>query len=372
MDGALQRAYGAVASQRLPYDPNYDPSQAMMAATAGMMAGMPMPGGGGGGADPKRMVDQGFLAFLRGEGLAESTITLLLQQGFDSTGMLGMMEEHDVRSVTPNLGQARVLSRAVMNCKASGGQMAPRPRSNSFSHRDVYLQNQGLTMDSGLMQQQQLQQQQLQQQQQPHAMQAISPRMGEFLGRRPNSAPSQHLLETTTYGSQRPLTNAAYPMSPGPYGNAVSLARPLYNVHTGLSMSAMGQQAPTVPGAPCAPKTFSGSYSPMELMKRAPNMAPLSPNMAAPSPMHSPQLLRKGMTGAPDPTSAPMATGPTMQGQTFNKMMGRRTGPPVIVSTMITTPETRCCPLTMTDGHGNKPPAVSSLSSSTRHSGLVP
>ncbi|CAL8263455.1 unnamed protein product [Arctogadus glacialis] len=27
---------------------------------------------------------------------------------------------------------------------------------------------------------------------------------------------------------------------------------------------------------------------------------------------------------------------------------------------------TGCCPLTMTDGHGNKTPAVSSLSSSTR------
>lgn len=231
---------------------NYDPSSAMIAATAGMTNSLPPHHPSA--ADPKRMVDPAFLTFLRAEGLAESTITLLLQHGFDSTATLGMMEDHDVRSVAPNLAQARVLSRVVLGCKASGP--ATRTRSNSFSHRnDLYMQPQGLTMDPSLMQQP------------PTTIQTVSPRMGEFLGRRPSSAPSQHLLETTTYPGARPMAIGAFPVSPGGYSSVMTQGRPLsmYNAHTGLAMSALGQQPPPAPVTPgAAPKTFSGSYSPIE------------------------------------------------------------------------------------------------------------
>uniref|UniRef100_A0A7N6B1U5 C-terminal-binding protein 2 n=1 Tax=Anabas testudineus TaxID=64144 RepID=A0A7N6B1U5_ANATE len=336
MDGVLPRAYGAVASQRLPYDPNYDPNSAMVAATAGMTSSLPTHHPSA--ADPKKMVDPAFLAFLRAEGLAESTITLLLQHGFDSADTLGMMEDHDVRSVAPNLAQARVLSRVVLGCKTGG--TALRTRSNSFSHRsDLYMQPQGLTMDPSLMQQP------------PTTLQTVSPRMGEFLGRRPSSAPSQHLLETTTYPGARPLATGAFPDSTGGYSSAVTQGRPIsmYNAHTGLAMSALGQQPPPAPGTPgTAPKTFSGSYSPMELMKRPPNLPPASP-VAALSPLHSPQLLRKGINAAPESAIVPVTSSSNLQVQNLNntKLVGRRTGPPVIVSTMTTTPDTSIRPQIM-------------------------
>ncbi|XP_057682282.1 C-terminal binding protein 2, like isoform X2 [Corythoichthys intestinalis] len=336
MDGALPRSYGAVVSQRLPYDPTYDPSAAMMAATAGMSAVLPPHHPGA--ADPKKMADPAFLAFLRAEGLGESTITLLLQQGFDSFSMLGMMEDHDIRSVAPNLAQARVLSRIVLGYKTGG--TAQRNRSNSFSHRnDYYAQPQGLTMDPGLMQQP------------SSAIQTVSPRLGEFLGRRPSSAPSQHLLETATYPAPRPLAPGALPISPVGYSNAVTQGRPfsMYNAHTGLAMSALGQQPPPAPGTPgAAPKTFSGSYSPIELMKRAPNLPPASP-VAAPSPLHSPQLLRKGINAAAENNIVAAASSTALQTQNLNntKLVGRRTGPPVIVSTMTTTPDTSIRPQIM-------------------------
>lgn len=329
MDGALPRAYGMMGSHRLPYDPNYDPSSAMMAATAGLTSNLPSHHPSA--ADAKKMVDPAFLNFLRAEGLAESTITLLLQHGFDSFATLGMMEDHDVRSVAPNLAQARVLSRVILGCKTNGP--AARARSNSFSHRnDFYMQPQGLTMDPSLMQQP------------PSAIQPASPRMGEFLGRRPSSAPSQHLLETTTYPGARPLAAGAFPVSPGGYNSALTQGRPLslYNAHSGLAMSAHGQQPPPAPGTPgTAPKTFSGSYSPMELMKRAPNLPPASP-VGAPSPLQSPQLLRKGMNAAPETSVVPATSSSMLQGQNLNntKLVGRRTGPPVIVSTMTTTADT--------------------------------
>lgn len=325
MDSSPTRAYGMMGSQRLPYDPAYDPSSAMMAATAGLTSNLPSHHPSA--ADPKKMVDPTFLNFLRAEGLAESTITLLLQHGFDSLATLVMMEDHDVRSVAPNLAQARVLSRVILGCKTNGP--ATRARSNSFSHRnDFYMQPQGLTMDPGLMQQP------------PSAIQPVSPRMGEFLGRRPSSAPSQNLLETTTYPGTRPL---AFPVSPGGYNSALTQGRPmsLYNAHTGLAMSAHGQQPPPAPGTPgTAPKTFSGSYFPMELMKRVPNLPPASP-VGAPSPLQSPQLLRKGMNAAPE-SSVPVTSSSMLQGQNLNntKLVGRRTGPPVIVSTMTATADT--------------------------------
>ncbi|XP_064880110.1 uncharacterized protein LOC115118984 [Oncorhynchus nerka] len=208
MDGSLQR-YGSVASQRLPYDPGYDPGSAMVQQHPSAAMNM----------DPKRMVDPGFLAFLRAEGLADSTISLLLQQGFDSTSMLGVMEDHDVRSIATNLGQARALSSVVLHCKQQPGESALaaqqriRGRANSFGHtNNLYMQGmqnmtQGMSsmaMDPHTMHQQP-----------PTSVQTFSPRMGEFLGRRPNSAPSQHLLETTTYGAPR----GTFPVSSGGYAS---------------------------------------------------------------------------------------------------------------------------------------------------------
>ncbi|XP_073670190.1 uncharacterized protein [Paramisgurnus dabryanus] len=294
MDGNLSRgtaAYGSVANQRMPYDPAYDPS----AGGTGPAAVS---------ADPKRSADPGFLALLRSEGLSESTINLLLQQGFDSAAMLAMMEDHDIRSVAPNLGQVRALSRVVLSCKTGAtGAGVLRGRSNSFSHRnDLYVQPQALGADAHFMQQ------------------PPGERAGEFLGRRPSSAPSQHLLETTTYPAVRPL--AGLHVSPGVYATGLPQTRPLsmYNAHSGLG----------VPTQPCQPKTFSGTYAPMELMKRPPNLPPLSPSQ---SPHHSPQLLRKG--GAPL-DAAVLQVSSALQAQTINpnNKLTRRTGPPVIVSTM--------------------------------------
>ncbi|XDV43925.1 hypothetical protein PO909_012311 [Leuciscus waleckii] len=318
MDGNIPRgtqAYGSVASQRMPYDPSYDPGSSMLPAAPTPLSTGNHPSG----SDPKRNVDPGFLSLLRTEGLSESTITLLLQHGFDSTSMLTMMEDHDIRSVAPNLGQARVLSRLVINCKSGAtGTTSIRGRSNSFSHRsDLYMQPQALNMDSHLIQQP------------PNAMQSVSPRMGEFLGRRPSSAPSQHLLETSTYQTGR--TMGGLPINPGGFATPHPQSRPLsmYNAHTGLAMSALSaqQQNPNAPGM--APKTFSSSYSPMELMKRPPNL-PLSPAL---SPHHSPQLMRKGVAPVEN-NILPASSSHQHQSVNPNNKLARRTGPPVIVSTM--------------------------------------
>ncbi|KAK7918799.1 hypothetical protein WMY93_010083 [Mugilogobius chulae] len=318
MDGSIARPYGAVASQRLPYDPNYDPTSAIVAATAtGLTSGLPAHHPSA--ADPKRMVDPAFLAFLRSEARVR----------FFGDARDDGRSRYPIRG--SNLAQARVLSRIVLSCKTGGVASGLRGRSNSFSHAN-YMQPQGLSMDPGLMQQPP---------QPPPAIQAsVSPRMGEFLGRRPSSAPSQHLLETT-YPGARPLAAGAYPVSPD-YNQARSFS--MYNAHTGLAMSALGAQAnqvaPVTPGT--APKTFSGSYSPMELMKRPTNLPPASPILAA-SPMHSPQLLRKGINPVQDGTLVPAASANALQMQNLNnpRMVGRRTGPPVIVSTMATTPDTK-------------------------------
>ncbi|XP_031163426.1 C-terminal-binding protein 2a isoform X1 [Sander lucioperca] len=317
--------------------------------------------------DPRKTVDPEFLALLRNEGLSESTISSLIQQGFDSTSMLAVMEENDVRTVAPNLGQARVLSRLV-HCKRhveappapSQPQTPMRGRSNSFSHRsDIYHQQQhhhpvhppqSLTVDPQMMHPQT-----------PATMQTISPRMGEVMGRRPNSAPSQQLLETSGgYPGQPPRT-------PGPYAGALLpvQSRPMSAYSSGGTMSGMpmhGMQImpqqmtgsmPAIPGSmhsmpgmpqqmPISmpalqqppqqvPKAYSTNYTvPMELMKRDRNVMPLSP-MHSPHP--SPQMMRKGGGPAPDNALVPMGG----QGQgalAANQKLSRRTGPPVIVSTM--------------------------------------
>uniref|UniRef100_H3C4K1 C-terminal-binding protein 2 n=1 Tax=Tetraodon nigroviridis TaxID=99883 RepID=H3C4K1_TETNG len=313
--------------------------------------------------DPKKIVDPEFLALLRNEGLSESTITSVIQHGFDSTSMLAVMEENDVRAVAPNLGQARVLSRLLQNYKrpieaphaSSQPQTPMRGRSNSFSHRSDFSHHHHpphtphtLNVDPGLM-----------------PPQTPSPRMGEVMGRRPSSAPSQQLLEVSGgYPGQAPRT-------PGPYGGAILPAhsRPLSAYSSGMTMPGMSMQGmqilpqqmtgsmpaiagsihsmqgmpqqmpvsmPALPQPPQqVPKAYSTNYTvPMELMKRDRNLLPLSP-MHSPHP--SPQLMRKGSGSASDSALIPIV--PAAQGQgpgslVANPKLSRRTGPPVIVSTM--------------------------------------
>lgn len=323
VDGSMHRGisvYGTIPAQRMAYDPAYDANPTMGAATPAQLTGG-IPSHHPSSVvtlDPKRTVDPTFLSFLRTEGISESSISLLLQQGFDSTTMLSMMEEHDIRSMAPNLGQARVLSRVVHNCK-TGGVPTMRGRSNSFSHRnDLYTQPQNMPMDSNLLQQP------------SNTLQTVSPRIGEFINRRPSSAPSQHLLETTSYPGMRSL--GGLPSNPAAYSTSLTQPRPLtmYNPHTGLPMSSQPQQPGIMGTSGLVPRAFSSTYTPIELMKRAPSL----PHMPqTPGPNYSPQLLRKGATAV---ESATMPTGTTGQSQTLNpnNKMARRTGPPVIVSTM--------------------------------------
>nr|XP_046258227.1 ataxin-2 homolog [Scatophagus argus] len=321
--------------------------------------------------DPKKTVDPEFLALLRNEGLSESTISSVIQQGFDSTSMLAVMEENDVRTVAPNLGQARVLSRLVQNCKRpveappapSQPQTPMRGRSNSFSHRSDISHHhqhhhhpphppQALIMDPQLMPPQT-----------PGAMHTIAPRVGEVMGRRPSSAPSQQLLEASGNYPGQP------PRSPGPYAGAIMpvQSRPMSAYSSGMTMPGMPMQGmqilpqqmtgsmpaiagsihsmqgmpqqmpvsmPALPQPPQqVPKAYSTNYTvPMELMKRDRNLLPLSP-MHSPHP--SPQLIRKGGGPTPDNTLVPMGAPGQGQGALVaNQKLSRRTGPPVIVSTM--------------------------------------
>ncbi|XP_077437452.1 C-terminal-binding protein 2a isoform X2 [Vanacampus margaritifer] len=333
--------------------------------------------------DPKKIVDPEFLALLRNEGISESTISSLIQQGFDSTSMLAVMEDNDVRTVAPNLGQARVLSRVVHNCKRpaeappapSQLQTPMRGRSNSFSHRsDVYQQQQlhhqplhppqALSVDPHLIHPQT-----------PGTMQTISPRMGEVVGRRPSSAPSQQLLEASGGYPGQP------PRSPGPYVGAMMpvQSRPMSAYSSGMTMQGLPMQGMQImsqqmtgsmpaiagsihpmPGMPQqmpvsmpalpqpqqqVPKAYSTNYTvPMELMKRDRSLLPLSP-MHSPHP--SPQLIRKGGGASADNSLVPV--GGSIQGQgamVANQKLSRRTGPPVIVSTMAS-PDTSIRPQIM-------------------------
>ncbi|XP_028324583.1 YLP motif-containing protein 1-like isoform X2 [Gouania willdenowi] len=330
--------------------------------------------------DPKKTVDPEFLSLLRNEGLSESTISSLIQQGFDSSSMLAVMEENDVRTVAPNLGQARVLSRLMHNCKRpveaiptpSQPQTPIRGRSNSFSHRlDVYHQQPHLPQTPNVFPGDP----QLMPPQPSGIMQTISPRMGEVMGRRPSSAPSQQLLETSGGFPGHP------PRSPGPYAGAIMpvQTRPMSAYSAGVTIPGMPMQGmqimpqqmtgsmPAIPGSihsmqgmpqhmPVSmpalqqppqqvPKAYSTNYTvPMELMKRDRSIIPLSP-MHSPHP--SPQLIRKG--GGPVSDNALVPVGVPAQGQGalgLNQKLSRRTGPPVIVSTMAS-PDTSIRPQIM-------------------------
>ncbi|XP_062435879.1 C-terminal-binding protein 2 isoform X1 [Rhea pennata] len=265
--------------------------------------------------DGKKTFDPEFLALLRAEGVSESTFSALLQQGFDSPNLLAMMEENDIKSVAPNLGQARVLSRLAHNFKTEmqlqrldrkSSALRARTRSNSFSHRSELPSEYGAHLVSGPLVDGAAVQQPLQ---------PVSPRVGE-INRRPSSAPTQHLLETAAYSasgvaSQGPqcLPNSGY-SAPLPC-----------NVHPrpGSGYSANPHASPRT----AYPTTYT---VPMELMKRE-RTAPASP---AHSPHGSPQPLRK--QGAPaEPALAP--AGFPAHHSPYPKL-SRRTGPPVIVSTM--------------------------------------
>ncbi|XP_069755813.1 uncharacterized protein [Narcine bancroftii] len=268
-----------------------------------------------------------FLALLRSEGLSENTIANLLQQGIDSTHFLAMLEENDIKSVAPNLGQARLLLRLVHNCKTdmqlrqelqtSNARM--RTRSNSFSHRSELMRN-----DYGIQPGDNPTTQQL-----PMALQPMSPRLAE-VNRRPSSAPSQHLLETTNYGSSGlgRLGNH-FPSFTGYTGTApVGLQNlrsgPLYPAQSGIAMNAL-QAAPNA-----APKTaYSTTYTvPIELMTRERS----SSHSLLHSPHNSPRILRKPGTPV---ESIMVPTSSTYQlTNAANPKVTRRTGPPVIVSTM--------------------------------------
>ncbi len=226
--------------------------------------------------------------------------------------------------------------------------------SNSFSHRsDIYVHQPPPftpSMESQYMQ--------------PPStpMQTISPRMGEGYSRRPSSAPSQQLLETSGYPGARSAaaySGAMFPVQPRPLSG--------YNPHAGLPMphmTAMSQQVASpshLPGIPPqmaapihampqplsavpqpmtmpaltpqqAPKAYSTNYTvPMELMKRDRSLAIMSP---MPSPHVSPQAMRKAGVYS-DRALVPF--GGAVPGQNVslaNQKLSRRTGPPVIVSTM--------------------------------------
>ncbi|XP_031435075.1 altered inheritance of mitochondria protein 3-like [Clupea harengus] len=380
-----------------PVNSLYDPSAASMVPQSSVLPAHPMslppppaqtvpptPVAQAPPADPKRMADPEFLALLRNDGVSESTITSLLQQGFDSAGMLAVMEENDVRSVAPNLGQARVLSRVALSCKRPAeapqptpqhnpnhlGAMPPsRGRSNSFSHRsDVYQPHHNMSLGIGVgMESQMLTAP-------PTPMQTLSPRFGEAIGRRPSSAPSQHLLETTGGYPPGPRTPGAYsgamvPVQPRPmsaYSSQPSLHMSQHMAALPHQMSGMSHQMQALPGPPQiqqiqampqhlpavpqhlamtpqppqqAPKAYSTNYTvPMELMKRDRSLVPLTPMH---SPHHSPQAMRKpGQVVPSDGTMVSMGTAMQAQSASLaNQKLSRRTGPPVICSTMAS-PET--------------------------------
>ncbi|XP_061491697.1 C-terminal-binding protein 2 isoform X3 [Rhineura floridana] len=317
--------YGPVrenVSTKVPYD-GYE------TATTPSLAQMPAPFPG---HNIKSNVDPEFLALLRSEGVSEITLSALLQQGFDSPSMLAMMEDNDIKSVAPNLGQVRVLSRIAHTYKIEMQMqrqdrksiiIRPRYRSNSFSHRSQLLQNEyGMhpatsPMEDGAVMHQPV----------ATSVQPISPRVAEVT-RRPSSAPTQHLLETATYSasglphqSAPFLPNSGYRAS-GPCSMYTRQA-PGYSP-AGISMNAL--QTNPHPN----PKTaYSTTYTvPMELMKRERN-PPLSPMH---SPLNSPRLLRKQGTQM-DPNLLPAGPSFPMQHTPYQKAT-RRTGPPVIVSTM--------------------------------------
>ncbi|XP_011898653.1 PREDICTED: C-terminal-binding protein 2 isoform X1 [Cercocebus atys] len=312
--GTLNQGYGP-AQESIPSKMAYETYEADLSAFQG-------PGG-------KRTVPPEFLAFLRAEGLAEATLAALLQQGFDSPAVLATLEDADIKSVAPNLGQARVLSRLASSCRTEMqlrrqdrvGPL-PRARSSSFSHRSELLHGDLASLGTAALQPQPA-----------GPLQTAAPRAGDP-ARRPSSAPSQHLLETAaTYsapgvGAHAPHfpSNSGY-SSPTPCALTARLS-PTYSLQAGVALTNPGPSNPLHPG----PRTaYSTAYTvPMELLKRERNVA-ASP---LPSPHGSPQVLRK--PGAPlGPSTLPPASQSLHTPHSPYQKVARRTGAPIIVSTML-------------------------------------
>ncbi|XP_030615083.1 uncharacterized protein LOC115801488 [Delphinapterus leucas] len=304
--GTLNRGYGPARESVYPRTP-YENCEADLSAYRG-------PGGS------KRSVMPEFLAFLRAEGVAEATLAALLQQGFDSPAVLSTMEDADIKCVAPNLGQARVLSRLASSCRTEmqlrrqgrGGSL-PRARSSSLSHRSE-LHGDLSDLDASALRPQPA-----------GPLQATSPQAADPT-RRPSSAPSQHLLETAaTYsapgvGAQVPHlpSNSGY-SSPTPCALTARLG-PTYPPQAGVAL--------TNPG----PRTaYSTAYTvPMELLKRE-RGAVASP---LPSSHSSPQLLRKPSL-PPEPSTLLPASQSLHTPRSPYQKVARRTGAPIIVSTML-------------------------------------
>nr|XP_058909974.1 C-terminal-binding protein 2 [Kogia breviceps] len=304
--GTLDRGYGPARESVYPRTP-YENCEADLSAFQG-------PGGS------KRSAMPEFLAFLRAEGVAEATLVALLQQGFDSPAVLSTMEDADIKCVAPNLGQARVLSRLASSCRTEmqlrrqgrGGSL-PRTRSSSLSHRSE-LHGDLSGLDASALRRQPA-----------GPLQATSPQAAD-VARRPSSAPSQHLLETAaTYSapgvgaqvSHLP-SNSGY-SSPTPCALTARLG-PTYPPQAGVAL--------TNPG----PRTaYSTAYTvPMELLKRQ-RGAVASP---LPSSHSSPQLLRKPSVPLEPSTLLPASQSLHTPQLPYQKV-ARRTGAPIIVSTML-------------------------------------
>ncbi|XP_049710749.1 C-terminal-binding protein 2 isoform X3 [Elephas maximus indicus] len=270
----------------------------------------------------KRNVLPEFLALLRAEGVAEGTLATLLQQGFDSPAVLATMEDADIKAVAPNLGQARVLSRLASSCRAEtqlwrqerAGPL-PRARSSSFSHHNELLRG-DFSLGAGTLQPQQ-----------------AASRIGD-LARRPSSAPSHHLLETAaTYSSPGGAVQASHLPSNSGYSSPTPCALtarlgPTYPPQAGVALTNPGPTSTIHLG----PRTaYSTAYAvPMELLKRERSVA-MSP---LPSPHGSPQLLQKPGVPTELPTLPPASQRLHTPHASYQKV-ARRTGAPIIVSTML-------------------------------------
>lgn len=306
--GALHRGYGP-ARGGIPSrmaDENYEMDPSSFQGVGGRRSALPE-----------------FLAFLRAEGVAEATLVALLQQGFDSPAVLATMEDADIKCVAPNLGQARVLSRLAGTCRTEmqlrrqgRGAPSPRVRSSSFSHRGE-LHGDLSTLGTSALQ-----------------PQPAGPLQAGDLARRPSSAPSQHLLEAAAaysapgVGTQAPhFPSSSGYSSPTPCALTARLG-PTYPPQAGVALTHPGPAAPLHPG----PRTaYSTAYTvPMELLKRERSVA-ASP---LPSPHGSPQLLRKPSVPV-ELSPLPPASQSLHTPQPPYQKVARRTGAPIIVSTML-------------------------------------
>ncbi|KAM9325899.1 C-terminal-binding protein 2 isoform 1-T2 [Gastrophryne carolinensis] len=343
MDGTMgtssvsaNRGYGSVrdnVSAKMTYDA-YDGTLMPLHAQAPMSLS---------GAELKRPAEMAFLTALRNEGLSEATISALIQQGFDTPSSLAVMEENDIKSVAANLGQARLLLGLIKSYRADlqmlrqdphkNNSLRSRTRSNSFSHRGDLIRS-----DFGVQPLNNPMMDGISNPQHSLSLQPVSPRMTE-LNRRPSSAPSQHLLETANY--QACGINAPNQQFMQNTGYSIPLqTRPAsaYPAQSGIPMTVVHKPINS------GPKTaYPTSYTvPMELMKRE-CLPPASP---VHSPNCSPQLLRKQGSHLDTSMSLPPTIPSQHSLQSPYQKVSRRTGPPIIVSTMAS-PEPSMRPQTL-------------------------